>query len=167
MSEIEKTDLFEEETVKRGPGRPRKTEIKSEEESELEIPETSDFDLDGAELEQEEVDEDLLFPGGPTVEDVEEWKSRYNGEVFLTDFEDGEIYLWRPINRKEYKSIMGIEGSSGMYREEAICQTVILWPKGNISTKLRTFGKAGVPTLLSELILEKSGYNPNTQTIRL
>lgn len=166
MSEIEKADLFEE-TKKRGPGRPKKSETK-EEETELEIPETSDFDLDGAELQQEEeVDEDLLFPAGPSIEDVEEWKSRYNGEVFLTDFEDGEIYLWRPINRKEYKSIMAIEGSTGMYREEAICQTVILWPKGNISTKLRTFGKAGVPTLLSELILEKSGYNPNTQTIRL
>lgn len=165
MSEIEKTELFEE-PVKRGPGRPKGSKNQSNEETnELEMP-TEELEIP-TESDEEEVDEDLLFPAGPTIEDVEEWKSRYNGEVFLTDFEDGEIYLWRPINRKEYKSIMAIEGSTGMYREEAICQTVILWPKGNISTKLRTFGKAGVPTLLSELILEKSGYNPNTQTIRL
>ena len=112
-------------------------------------------------------DEDTLFPNGPTYDNIDEWKSRYNGEIYMTDFEEGEIYIWRPLTRKEYRDIINIEGSTAFYREERICQVSIVWPTTNLSSKLRTTGKAGIPSMLSELILEKSGYNPNTRTMAL
>lgn len=114
----------------------------------------------------EKNDNDLIFPEGPTLGQVEEWKSLYEDQVFMTDFENNDIFIWRPIRRSEYKKIFKVEGADAHYKEESISATCLLWPT-NKGALLRSHGKAGIATILSELIMEKSGYNPNTTSIKL
>ena len=109
--------------------------------------------------------EELLFPGGPALTQVEEWKSRFKEEVYLTEFEE-EVFLWRPITRKEYKQVMKVQNADSFYKEERICEACILYPKG-YNFMAMTAGKAGIPTLLAELIMEKSGFQAKTGAMKL
>jgi hypothetical protein len=109
--------------------------------------------------------EELLFPGGPALAQVEEWKSRFKEEVYLTEFEE-EIFLWRPISRKEYKQVMKVQNADSFYKEERICEACILYPQ-NYNFMAMTAGKAGIPTLLAELIMEKSGFQAKTGAMKL
>jgi hypothetical protein len=109
--------------------------------------------------------EELLFPNGPSVAQVEEWKSRFGDEVYLTEFED-DIFLWRPITRKEYKGVMKIQNADSFYKEERICEAVVLYP-ANYNFMVMTAGKAGIPTLLAELVMEKSGFQAKTGAMKL
>lgn len=109
--------------------------------------------------------EELIFQNGPSVAQVEEWKSRFNDEVYLTEFEE-EIFLWRPITRKEYKQVMKINNADSFYKEERICEAVVLFPE-NYNFMVMTQGKAGIPTLLAELVMEKSGFQAKTGAMKL
>lgn len=114
----------------------------------------------------EEVDgEQPIVPNGPTLDQVEEWKSRFQDNVFLSEIQ-GEIYVWRPIRRIEYKGIMKIPNADRYFNEEKICDTCILFP-ANFRSAAMSNGLAGVPTILSELILEQSGFNPTVNAVRL
>lgn len=117
------------------------------------------------ELMQGEDGKELLFPGGPTIEKVEEWKSLHNDEVYLTEFEN-DVIVWRTMNRKEYKEIMKIQGADQFYREERICDKCVLWPESYGFMEMRD-GSAGVPTVVAELIMEKSGFQARTQAMKL
>lgn len=110
--------------------------------------------------------EQEIFPGGPTYNDLEKWKSQYNGEVYLTEFDDENIFVWRPIKRKEYKDVAKIQNADNFYKEERICEKVMLFPVNYGFMNMST-GKAGIPTLLNELILEKSGFVAKTGAMRL
>jgi len=110
--------------------------------------------------------EQEIFPGGPTHNDLEGWKAMYGGEVYLTEFDDEDIYVWRPIKRKEYKDIAKIQNADQFYREERICEKAVLFP-AKYSFMNMSAGKAGIPTLLHELILEKSGFVAKTGAMRL
>jgi len=109
--------------------------------------------------------EELLFPNGPAVAQVEEWKSQYGEEVYLTEFEE-DIFIWRPITRKEYKQVMKVQNADTYYKEERICESVVLFPE-QYNFMNMTNGKAGIPTLLSELVMEKSGFQAKTGAMRL
>ena len=108
--------------------------------------------------------EDEIYPGGPTYDKLQDWKSRFDGEVYMSDFND-TIFIWRPIRRKEYKEIQNIENINEYYMEEQICQRCMLWPEDYAMQKM-TFGKAGIPTTLSQLIMERSGFL-RPETIKL
>lgn len=110
--------------------------------------------------------EEEIFPGGPTHNDLEKWKAQYNGEVYLTEFDDENIFVWRPIKRKEYKDIAKIQNADSFYKEERICEKSVLFPE-KYSFMHMSAGKAGIPTLLSELILEKSGFVAKTGAMKL
>lgn len=147
----------------------RKKVVEPVEQQEVKIVEEAAVEAEEEKVVPEELigpdGEELLFPGGPSVAQVEEWKSRYNDEVYLTEFED-EIFLWRPITRKEYKQIMKIPNADSFYKEERICETVVLYPQ-NYNFMAMTAGKAGIPTLLGELVMEKSGFQAKTGAMKL
>ena len=137
-------------------------------EEEVVAQEVQEEEVQGEELAEELVGpngEELLFPDGPAVAQVEEWKSRFNDEVYLTEF-DEEIFIWRPITRKEYKSVMKIQNADSFYKEERICEAVVLYPE-QYNFMQMTAGKAGIPTLLSELVMEKSGFQAKTGAMKL
>jgi hypothetical protein len=57
-----------------------------------------------AEQQQEQVSFiDLLeaFPTAPTITQREQWKTNH-GEIFVSYLGDAEMFIFRPINRKEY-----------------------------------------------------------------
>lgn len=116
-----------------------------------------EYSFDNIEDEEEYVDEDdgLLFPGGPTLDQVEEWKSRFTN-IYATEFEE-DIFIWRPLTRIEYKEVLKVKNADAMYREERICEKCVLWPE-NYSFVAMSSGGAGQPTILSEQIMEKSGF---------
>lgn len=110
--------------------------------------------------------EQEIFPGGPTYNQLEKWKSMYNGEIFLTEFDEDTAFVWRPLKRKEYKDIAKLKEADNFYREERICEKAVLFPEGYGFMHMSN-GKAGVPTLLNELILEKSGFVAKVGAMRL
>lgn len=127
-------------------------------ETEEVLEEVEEFATDEEIMEHE--GSDIIFEGGPTYDQVEDWKSRFDGEIYMSEF-NGVVYIWRPIRRKEYRDIQRIEHSSTQdfeyYLEEQICNACVLWPEDYSSHKM-TFGKAGIPTMLSQLIMERSGF---------
>lgn len=129
--------------------------IEEEVEDEQEFEPQSFYDNDGHEV---------LFPDGPKMELVEEWKSKY-GAVYLTEF-DEEVFLWRTLTRKEYKDVMKNQQADSFYKEERICDRCILWPDEYNFLKM-THGKAGIPSLISEQIMEKSGFTARVGAIRV
>lgn len=162
------SDGSEEEVVeKKKVGRPKKEQIeKKVNEEETIINEYLQEEVDAL-INKEETSDTIFDDGsGPTLSEVETWKSTYNGEVFITDFGSNDVYVWRPLKRSEYRNIIKDEGRSTSSREETIVQAVLLWPT-NINLEIRNNGKAGVPTVLSEMILDNSGFNPNTRTYKL
>lgn len=121
-----------------------------------------------AEIDEEDVSkaEEEIFPGGPTYNDIEQWKSQYGEDVYLTEFDEKNIFVWRPIRRKEYKDIQKIPNADQWYKEERICDKVVLFPK-NYGHMHMSNGKAGIPTLLADMILEKSGFVARNGAMRL
>ena len=98
----------------------------------------------------------LLFPEGPTLNKVEEWRSLY-GQVYATEFDD-EIFIWRTLKRVEYKEILKIKGADALFREERICQKCVVWPENYDFVDMAS-GKAGTPSILTEQIMDKSGFS--------
>lgn len=108
--------------------------------------------------------DEILFPDGPKMALVEEWKSRFGG-VFLTEFED-DVFIWRTLIRKEYKDIMKVDNADTYYKEERICEKCVLWPLGYTFLKM-THGKAGIPSLLAEQVMEKSGFTARVGAMKI
>lgn len=112
--------------------------------------------------------ETILFEGGPTAGDIVEWKKEYKN-VYITEISFDDYVIWRTINRREYKELVRkinqiMESSQvsevelNMYNEEAICQMCILFPEltdGEFDNQL-----AGMPSIISQQILEQSGFRP-------
>jgi hypothetical protein len=109
--------------------------------------------------------EEAIYPGGPTQSQVDQWKELY-GQIYMTEVDEDDAFIWRVLNRKEFKDILKIDGADAMYREERVCEACILWPEG-YSFDNMAGGKAGVPTVLSEQIMEKSGFAPKTGPVAL
>lgn len=107
---------------------------------------------------------ELLFAGGPSLARIEEWKSQH-GDIYLTEFEE-EVFVWRSLRRKEYKEVMKINGADQFFKEERIVDKVVLYPE-NYNFMEMGRGKAGIPTLLSELVMEKSGFQAKTGAMKL
>lgn len=131
-------------------------DIAEEIEDAEEVEEMEDFH-ESIEEEAAHEGEEAIFPDGPTYNQVAEWKSMYDGEIFMSDF-NSTIFIWRPIRRKEYRDLQRAEGATDeFYLEEGITRTCLLWPEDYAMQKL-TFGKAGIPYTLSQLIMERSGF---------
>jgi len=101
-----------------------------------------------------------IFPGGPTRNKVEEWKQKY-GEIFSIEFGD-DTYIYRSINRMEYKNILNTEGNATRFwREERMTELAVLWPQDYDNNDIAE-GKAGVPTVLSEWVMRSSGFEASS-----
>jgi hypothetical protein len=103
-----------------------------------------------------------LFPDGPTIEEINQWKAEY-GEVYLTTIND-DVFIWRPLARKELKEVHA--SASGVHqREETYCKMCNLWPADYDFADQNE--KAGIPSVLSEQILLKSGFQATHAPIAL
>lgn len=107
-----------------------------------------------------------IWEGGPTVGQTKEWKKLY-GRIVVGTLDNGDHYMIRPMNRFEYKNhVAKIENLSNagtasnaqvtMTNEEGIATIGLLYP--SIQAVLGNGGLAGLPTLLSQQIMEISGF---------
>jgi hypothetical protein len=105
-----------------------------------------------------------IFVNGPTRQEVEEWKEKH-GEVFFTPF-DQEYYVWRVLTRPEYRTLINDKTLTAMDREEAMTEICVLFPRNFTREKMKA-NKAGIPSLLSEMIMDKSGFVASSAPIKL
>jgi hypothetical protein len=115
--------------------------------------------------EHEDSMENVLFEDGPTMTQVDGWKEAF-GQIYMTEVTEDDVFIWRVLNRREFKEIMKLENADALYREERICEKCILWPEGYTFNKIAD-GKAGVPSVLSEQIMDNSGFQTKSEAIPL
>lgn len=102
-------------------------------------------------------DDTPLFEGGPGISQVDIWKKQFQKEkIFHTQILD-KHFVFRTLNRFEYKQIVAIENIDALYREEIICHTCVLWPF-NYDFKAMAADDSGYPSTLAQIIMENSGF---------
>lgn len=98
-----------------------------------------------------------VFDNGPTKSMIDIWKKQWGeGNVFATSIDD-DTFIFRTLNRTEYKQIIALQNLDALQREEIICETVTLWPMDYNWHTMAT-GKAGLPSSYSCIIMKKSGF---------
>lgn len=101
--------------------------------------------------------EDMNFTVEETQEykrQLEEWKDKYFGAVFITEIND-TAYIWRGLSKAEFNKAN--EYFSDDYdRAEFVCRSCVLYPEiDDFSIDMH----AGVPETLTEQILKESGFS--------
>ena len=105
-----------------------------------------------------------MFEGGPLESEVLAWKKQF-GRIYQLKHE-GRVYIWRPMNRFEYKEIMSIPNTNELMREEMICEVCVLFPYDySYATMVNDLG--GLPSLLAENIMQKSGFTRRVEVVAL
>jgi hypothetical protein len=105
-----------------------------------------------------------LWPNGPLVSEVLAWKKQY-GKIYRTEFE-GQIFIWRTINRFEYKQLMSVPNTNELMREEMICESCVLFPYEYTYESMAN-EPGGIPSLLAEQIMQKSGFTRKVRVVAL
>jgi hypothetical protein len=101
------------------------------------------------------------LPGAPDKATVEAWKAGY-GEVFVSGFSPTELYVFRPLSRKEHRTMQmtlaQANGEIDNFRyEEMVCEACVLFPLNVDWNKT----KGGTASSLFEQILQNSNFlNP-------
>lgn len=102
-------------------------------------------------------DNEPVFDDGPSIGQVNLWKKQFSKEkVFHTKILDRD-FIFRTLNRFEYKQIVAIENIDALYREELICQTCVLFPI-NYNFQRMAEEDSGYPSTLAQIIMENSGF---------
>lgn len=101
---------------------------------------------------------------GPTRKEVEGWKSRHE-HVYFTPF-DGATFVWRTLNRPEYREIIRDTTLTALDREELFTERCVLFPYDFSLEKIKK-SRAGIASLLSEMIMDKSGFVAQSAPIKL
>lgn len=121
------------------------------------------YNLSNSEYSEPEVNhelrqyDELLFPGGPSKLDLDTWKKDWEGyDIYITEILN-QTFIFRTLNRYEYKQLITLQNVDALQREEVICQTVTLWPQ-NYTWKEMATTLAGIPSTYAEIIMEKSGF---------
>lgn len=105
-----------------------------------------------------------IITNGPTREEVEDWKRKYK-RIYYLPFDEG-IYIFRALKRPEYKEIIRNVDLSALDREEMFAERCVLFPR-DFTLEKANEGDAGVVSVLSDAIMEKSGFMAKTGIIKL
>lgn len=121
---------------------------------------------DGPTTVEELPDEEEVWPDGPTAGQIKMWKQEY-GDVYVTSLSYDKHIAWRPLNRLEYKHLVRkmeqlvqsgdlSSAEANLWNEEAIAELCILFPQYDKNAMTREM--AGLPSLISQEVLEASGF---------
>jgi hypothetical protein len=111
-------------------------------------------------------DAEEIWENGPTAGMIKAWKAAH-GDVYVTSLTYEKHVVWRTLARNEYKQLVKkmeqlvqagqlSTAEANLWNEEAITEICILFPdysKVSLSEEM-----AGIPSLLSQEILEASGF---------
>ena len=98
-----------------------------------------------------------IFEGGPGISQVNLWKKQFENENVYHVKILARHFVFRTLNRFEYKQIIAVENVDSLYREEMICRTCVLFPY-NYDFKVMAVEDSGYPSTLAEIIMENSGF---------
>jgi hypothetical protein len=101
-----------------------------------------------------------IFANGPGLSQVEIWKKQWPGYVIMVADVLDEYFVFRTLNRFEYKQLTALPNLDPLQREEIICETCTLWPQ-SYDFKAMAVGKAGIPSTYAQIIMENSGFTKN------
>ncbi len=115
---------------------------------------------------EELADDQQIFENGPTAGQIVAWKKQY-GEVYVTSISFDKHVVWRVLSRIEYKQLVKkmetlmqagqlSNAEANMWNEEAISELCILFP--SYDKQALTGDMAGLPSLISQEVLEASGF---------
>lgn len=110
--------------------------------------------------------DERLFPGGPNKSEVESWKKQYDALYIVDDLPGDKVFIYRTINRYEYKAIMATPNTDPLMREEMICEQCVLFPY-EYSYGQMANGDAGVVTVIAQHVMETSGFTKASLPRRL
>jgi len=105
-----------------------------------------------------------IFEGGPTQEQIEQWKSKYGNKIYSINI-DQELFIWKALSRKDFKELNAMQDAP-LVKEERLCQICILWPE-NYDEEAIQNGLAGAPSILAEHIMETSGFGSISAPVAL
>lgn len=107
----------------------------------------------------------LGIPGGPTQEQVNEWKAKY-GDVYVATLGD-EKYVYRSLKRIEYKQILqvGQTPENRTFAEEKVAEKCVIWP--TLDPAKFSMLKAGTISTLVDLIMAASNFGITEEPIKL
>lgn len=111
-------------------------------------------------------DDELIWPGGPTAGQIKLWKREY-GDVYVTSITYDKHIAWRTLNRLEYKNLVKkmeqlvqagqlTQSEANLWNEEAIAEICVLYPAYDKQSLVAEM--AGLPSLISQEVLEASGF---------
>lgn len=103
--------------------------------------------------------------GGPTRKEIEGWKEKYGKNKVCMIVVSGEIFIFRTLKRPEYREVLRDQDHTALDREEIFSEKCTLYPY-DFSTKSDKWD-AGVCTILSDAIIDRSGFVSTTGIIRL
>ena len=115
---------------------------------------------------EELADDQVIFDNGPNAGQIKAWKKQY-GEVYVTSISFDKHIVWRVLSRIEYKQLVKkmetlmqagqlSNAEANMWNEEAISELCILFP--SYDKQALTGDMAGLPSLISQEVLEASGF---------
>lgn len=116
-------------------------------------------DVDNSEMIENPIDDNdaQIYEDGPYLSQVQLWKKQYGaGRVLHTQILE-KHFVFRTLNRFEYKKLVALENVDALMREEVICSTCVLHPR-NYNFKSMAAQEGGYPSTLAQIILESSGF---------
>lgn len=106
--------------------------------------------------------DEAIFPGGPTKTQIDSWKKQWDGyDIYAVEIME-QFFVFRTLNRFEYKQLVALQNIDPLQREEIICETVTLWPRKYKWDTMAT-EKAGIPSSFAQIIMDKSGFTKEYQ----
>ena len=144
-------------------------ELNLEEVATSEIPSMLDDQID-EELAPQSVedldDAEEIWDNGPTAGMIKAWKALH-GDVYVTSLTFDKHVVWRTLARSEYKQLVKkmeqlvqagqlSTAEANLWNEEAITEICLLFP--DYTKVSMADDMAGIPSLISQEILEASGF---------
>jgi hypothetical protein len=131
----------------------------------LMIEEEFDDDL-GPQSVEDLDDAEEIWDNGPTAGMIKSWKALH-GDVYVTSLTFDKHVVWRTLARNEYKQLVKkmeqlvqagqlSTAEANLWNEEAITEICLLFP--DYTKVSMAEDMAGIPSLLSQEILEASGF---------
>jgi len=121
------------------------------------------YGVDGTEYNEEEWNSPVI-KFGPTRKEVEGWKERH-GDVYFTPFES-QVFVWRTLKRPEYREVIRDNTLTALDREEVFTERCVLFPY-DFSIEKILKSRAGIASLLSEMVMDKSGFVAQSGPVKL
>jgi hypothetical protein len=94
--------------------------------------------------------------GSPKPEMIDNWK-RLHGDVYILPLDEKEMYIWRPLKKIEYDTILNGEmaKNDNSFRE-AVVLKALLWPK--LMPEQVAATRAGLMDTLFQVIMQGSYF---------